>query len=72
MWKIYASFFLLFILTFGLGMLVARLLWLTKYDAVMQISTKNPEVDKYQLVILCPLDDLIKKEHLLVKVQKDI
>ena len=72
MWKIYFWFGILWVFTFALGIVVARLLWLTKYDAVMQISTKNPEIDKYQLVILCPLDDLNKKQHLLVKVQKDI
>lgn len=44
---------------------------LSKIDAIMHVDKSDPERDQYGLVILCPMDDISKKNVMIVKVQND-
>lgn len=41
-------------------------------DALLGINTADPEKDKYNFVVLCPLDELHKKKYLIVEVKKTL
>ena len=39
-------------------------------DALLGIDTTRPDKDRYNFVILCPLDELNKKKYLVVEIKK--
>lgn len=41
-----------------------------KVDAIMHIDISDPEKDKYNLMILCPLEELHKRKYLIVEVKE--
>lgn len=38
-------------------------------DAILHIDSSDPEKDKYNFMVLCPLEDLHKKKYLIVEVK---
>ena len=64
----------LFIGAFVLGLILGILgtlifIFRTKnVSAILGVNTSNPEKDKYNFVVLCPLDDIPKKKYMIVKV----
>lgn len=72
LWKLYLLVALCCLMSFVFGMILAKLLWMNKFDCVLHIDTHNPDTDKYKFIVLCPLDDLSNKSYMYVKVIKDI
>lgn len=61
-----------FSVIFGLisGILGTVYILFRNVDALLGVDTSDPEKDKYNFVILCPLDYLQKKKYLIVEVKK--
>lgn len=52
------------------GIIGANILTYRNIDAILGISTADPEKDQYNFVVLCPLDELHKKRYLIVQVKE--
>lgn len=53
-----------------IGILGTVFMIFRKADAILAVSTSDPEKDRYNFIILCPLDDIPKKKHLIVQVRE--
>lgn len=51
--------------TIGYSILIFR-----KVDALMGVDLSDPEKDKYNLVVLCPLEDLRRKRYMIVEIKQ--
>ena len=56
----------------AVGIVGTALIIFSNPDALLGINTADPEKDKYNFVILCPLDELYKKKYLIVEVKKTL
>ena len=54
-----------------IGIIGSVVLIFRNVDAILAISTSDPEKDRYNFVILCPLDDIPKKKYLIVQVKEN-
>jgi len=52
-----------------LGIIAERLFIFAKVDAIMHVRQGDPETDRFNLIVLCPLDDISKKKHMIVEVK---
>lgn len=52
------------------GIIGTTMLIFKNIDAVLGINTADPEKDRYNFVILCPLEELHKKKYLIVQVKE--
>lgn len=52
-----------------LGIIVERLFIFAKVDAIMHVRQGDPETDRFNLIVLCPLDDIPKKKRMIVEVK---
>lgn len=41
-----------------------------RVDAILAVNKSNPEKDKYNFIILCPLDDITKKKYMVVQIKE--
>lgn len=40
-------------------------------DGILHIDASNPEKDKYNFIILCPLEELHKRKYLIVEIKNN-
>ena len=52
------------------GVIGSMIITYRKVDAIMHIDISNPEKDKYNLMILCPIEELHKRKYLIVEVKE--
>ena len=66
-----ANYWILFFVT-GLffGAVLATVFFFRKVNAIMHIDTRDPEKDKFNLIVLDPIDNLEKKKFMLVQIKK--
>ena len=66
-----ANYWILFyIVGFVFGVLAATVFFFRRINAIMHIDTRNPEKDKFNLIVLDPIDNLEKKKFMLVQIKK--
>lgn len=53
-----------------IGVLTTLVLIFKKVDAILAVNRMDPERDKYNFIILCPLDDIHKKKYMVVQVKE--
>ena len=65
-------FFMLIYVAIGLivGGIIASILIFKNVNAILGVNINDPEKDQYNLVVLCPLEDLRKKKYLIVQVKQ--
>ncbi len=65
-------FFMFISVAIGLivGGIIASILIFKNVDAILGVNINDPEKDHYNLVVLCPLEDLRKKKYLIVQVKQ--
>ena len=56
----------------AVGIVGTALIIFRNPDALLGINMSDPEKDKYNFVVLCPLDELHKKKYLIVEVKKTL
>ena len=61
---------LFYLLGFAFGVILATVFFFRHVDAIMHIDTRNPEKDKYNLIILLPMEKMANKKFMLVQVKK--
>ena len=61
---------LFYLLGFAFGIILATVFFFRRINAIMHIDTRNPEKDKFNLIILDPIDNLEKKKFMLVQIKK--
>lgn len=64
------SVWIFLLVGFGLGLLLSLVLKYRTVDGFLHIDTRNPDKDKYNFIVLTPLDDLQNKKFILVQVKK--
>ena len=52
-----------------IGALLGGLLIFSKIDALLGVDTSDPNKDRYNFIVLCPLEELRKKKYLIVEVK---
>lgn len=68
----YIHFVMFFSIAIGLftGIIGTTVLIFKNIDAVLGVNLNDPEKDRYNFVILCPIEELRKKKYLIVKVKQ--
>ena len=61
---------LFYLLGFVFGLILATVFFFRHIDAIMHIDTRNPEKDKYNLIVLAPIESLQNKKFMLVQIKK--
>lgn len=56
-------------LGFIVGIFGTLIITYRSIDAILNVDISDPEKDRYNFMILCPLEDLHKKRYLIVEVK---